>query len=203
MKTAISFAILLVTISTNLHAQTVVQNSNLIITPDTGLPPANYAFSVWQDAARTDPTSVWFKYDGLKMQAINTNIDQGSDWYVVHSGDEFSRANIGAGQFPTLIRVSLTNGTPIPGPSLNVGTGDFWLGVATGTVLFGERTVYGWVHLHPSFPGSTSLQMVENVMTYNSLGVIVGTTNTVPEPATSTTICALIWCYAGRRWRRK
>jgi hypothetical protein len=137
------------------------------------------------------------------MQAINTNIDQGSDWYVVHSGDEFSRANIGAGLFPTLIRVSPT--TPIPGPSLNVGTGDFWLGVATGTVLFGERTVYGWVHLHPSFPGSTSLQMVENVMTYNSLGVIVGTTTAiVPEPNTiAMSFCALVWCLSGRFGRRK
>src|SRR3954468_7470982 len=155
MKTAISFALLLVASSTSLYAQTVVQNSNLLFGPDTNLPPANYAFTAYQAADRSDWTSVWFKYDGSNLQLINTNIDEGSDWYIVHSGNEFSRANIAAGRFPTLLRVSLT--TPIPGPSLNVGTGDFWLGAATGRVLFGERTVYGWVHLHPSFPGSTSL----------------------------------------------
>lgn len=137
------------------------------------------------------------------MQAINTNIDQGSDWYVVHSGDEFSRANISAGRFPTLIQVSPS--TPIPGQSLTVGTGDFWLGAATGTVLFGQRTVYGWVRLQPLFPGSTTLQMVDNVMTYNSLGVIVGTTTVlVPEPSTiAMAFCALAWCFSGRFWRRK
>jgi hypothetical protein len=201
MKTAISIVALVFAISANLQAQTVIQNSNLLFGPDNNLPPANYAFTVYQDAARTDPTSVWFKYDGSKMQLINTNIDQGSDWYVVHSGDEFSRANIGAGQFPTLIRVSLTNGTPIPGPSLNVGTGDFWLGVATGTVLFGERTVYGWAHMHPV--GSV-LTMVDNTVSYNSLGIVVGTTTVVPEPATiSTAICSLLWGFTARRGRKK
>lgn len=203
IKSAVFFTAILFAISSNLHAQTVIQNSNLAISPDTFLPPANYAFTIWQNTARTDPTSVWFKYDGSHMQAINTNIDQGSDWYVVHSGDQFSRANISAGQFPTLIQVSPS--TAIPGPSLTVGTGDFWLGAATGTVLFGQRTIYGWVHLQPLFPGSTTLQMVDNVVTYNSLGVIVGTTTAlVPEPATiSTAIYAILWCYAGRRWRRK
>jgi hypothetical protein len=45
--------------------------------------------------------------------------------------------------------------------------------------------------------------MVENVMTYDSLGVIVGTTTAVPEPATiSTAICALLWCFTGCRSRR-
>jgi len=40
-------------------------------------------------------------------------------------------------------------------------------------------------------------------MTYNSLGVIVGTTTEVPEPATtSTAICALLWCSTRRRSRR-
>jgi hypothetical protein len=203
MKTAIFLAALLVAISANLQAQTVVQNSNLAISAYSGQPPANYAFTVYQNIAGTDPTSVFFKYDGSHMQAINTNIDQGSDWYIVHSGDEFSRANVAAGQFPTLIQVS--PGTPIPGPSLTVGTGDFWLGVATGTVLFGERTVYGWVHLHPTAPFSTTLQMVDNVMTYNSLGVIVGTTTAlVPEPSSiAMAACALASCLSGGFWRRK
>lgn len=203
MKAAIAISVILVAIATKAHAQTVVQNSNLAIAPDSGLPPANYAFTVYQTADRSDWTSVWFKFDGSHLQAINTNIDQGSDWYVVHSGDEFSRATIAAGQFPKLIQVSPA--TAIPGPSLTVGTGDFWLGAATGTVLFGERTVYGWVHLQPSFPGSTSLQMVENVMTYDSLGVIVGTTTAlVPEPsAIGMFLCALTCCLSGRFGRRK
>jgi len=203
MKAAIAISAILLAASTSAFAQTVIQNSNLVITPDSSFPPANYIFGVYQNIDRSDPTGVWFKYDGSHMQAITTNIDEGSDWYVVHSGDQFSRANIAAGQFPKLISVS--PGTPIPGPSLTVGTSDFWLGVATGTVLFGDRTVYGWVHLQPSSPGSTSLQMVANVMTYNSLGVIVGTTTAlVPEPSTiAMSLGAIAWCLSGRFGRRK
>src|SRR5262245_24638300 len=115
MKAAIALFATLVAISTSAHAQTVVQNSNLTISPSSGPGTANYAFTVYQNIQASDPTTVWFNYDGSHLQAINTNIDQGSDWYIVHSGDEFSRANIAGGQFPTLISVSPS--TPIPGPS--------------------------------------------------------------------------------------
>ena len=203
MKAAIAISAILVAVSTIAHAQTVVQNLNLSIAPDSSLPPANYAFTVYQKADRSDWTSVWFKYDGTHLQLINTNLDEGSDWFVVQPGDVFSQPAIAESMFPLLFEVS--SYTPIPGPSLTVGTDDFWLGVATGTVLFGQRTAYGWMHLQPSFPGSTSLQMVENVMTYDSLGVVIGTTTAlVPEPSTiAMSLCAVVWCLSGRFGRRK
>jgi hypothetical protein len=43
MRAAVAISAILVAFATNSHAQTVVQNSNLAIAPDNGLPPANYA----------------------------------------------------------------------------------------------------------------------------------------------------------------
>lgn len=65
-----------------------------------------------------------------------------------------------------------------------VGPNEFYLGVRTGAGFGGNpvppnRTAYGRVHLRPV---NGVLSMVENVMSYNSRGVIVGTTSVVPEP---------------------
>jgi hypothetical protein len=102
--------------------------------------------------------------------------DEGSDWYVVHPGDAFSQATIAAGRFTPLVTFG-----PVIHPPASVGD-DFYLGISTGKGfdIPADRTVFGWVHLRQKSDGRS---MVENVMSYASRGIIVGTTTIVPEPA--------------------
>jgi hypothetical protein len=81
------------------------------------------------------------------------------------------------GEFPVVLNLA----PPASSPPALVGTGDFFLGVRTGLGynLPQDRNVYGWVHLRPV---NGVLTMLENVMSYNSRGVVVGTTIVVPEP---------------------
>jgi hypothetical protein len=66
-----------------------------------------------------------------------------------------------------------------------VGTGDFYIGVwlVTGSSPFTQRgQYYGWVHLRPV---DGMLTMVANAMSFNSRGIVVGTLQVVPEPASA------------------
>jgi hypothetical protein len=179
-----------VTVACSLHAQTVIQNSNLRLGPGGG--GLNYGLAVFQDIAATDFTEIGGIYNRPTIQVSFANLDQGSDWYVVHPGDLFDAAHIQAGAF-----TKLTLG-PFPA---NVGQSDFWLGVATGEIQFGPRTVFGWVQLHPL--SDTQLMMVENAVSYDSPGIIVGTTTLVPEPASASMfLCAIARVLSVRRRRK-
>jgi hypothetical protein len=140
-------------------------------------------------------------YSGQSLIVTDLTADEGSDWYLTSAGDVFSAATIDAGLFPLLTdavaRMSAT--TPV-----SVGPDDFYLGVRTGfgfTADRPNRTAYGWVHLR-SVNGL--LTMVENVMSYDSRGIIVGTTTVVPEPALSVLAIALALFPSISRdmWRR-
>jgi hypothetical protein len=67
-------------------------------------------------------------------------------------------------------------------PPTTVGSGDFHLGLALEYYTPGPETgldVFGWVHLKPV---DGLLTMIENVISYDSPGIIVGTMEIVPEP---------------------
>jgi hypothetical protein len=185
-------------------AQTVIQNSNLHLGPPgpgNDFDGANYGLTVYKDAAATDSTSVFGIYNQPRIQVVNFELDQGSDWYVVHPGDTFDTPHIEAGAFTPLIEVPHTPGATLLYPTADVGQSDFWLGVTTGYALFGPRTVFGWVRLRPL--SNSQLMMVENAVSYNSRGIVVGTTNLVPEP-TVMVLIAFSFCAAPLgRLRRK
>ena len=165
------------------EAQTVISDTNLsLLSPNNSTPGANFSVLVWQNAAATNPTTVWLKYDGTHVSFGNINLDEGSDWYLVHPGDHFDKATIQSNAFPAIVTFIVFNL-----PAVTVGSGDFYLGVNTGLgfepdLFHRQRTVFGWVHLQPVSPGSTTLVMLGNVMSYDSPGIIVGTTTLVPEP---------------------
>lgn len=197
--------ILLAAFASSVQAQTVVVNDNLhlfgpIYSDDT------YEFGIYveQNAAKSTYTAVYLDYTGTKVSFNNTLLDESMDVYLVKPGDVFSPTNIQAGSFPKVFVVY-----PPAAATVTVGAGDFYFGISTGVgtipnpqYYVPNRTAFGWVHIHPI--SGNSVAMVDNVMSYNSPGIIVGTTTLVPEPATiSTTTCALFWCFAGRRGRRK
>jgi hypothetical protein len=174
--------------ATSVHAQTVFVNSHIVAQSS----PQGIGFQISKDGTpppfHQDPftcvecdTEISFLYDGTKIKGGVVSLDEGSDWFLVQPGDTFSAATINAGQFPVIHDVN-----PPHGGEVTVGPGEFYLGVRTGRGFGGpggkpNRNAYGWVHLRPE---NGMLTMVQNVMSYNSRGIIVGTTTVVPEPST-------------------
>ncbi len=144
----------------------------------------NYAASVYQDAAAEDYTCTDFDYDGLNLAVTAYCLDEGSDWYLVNEGDQFSRENIDNGLFPALKTYHNQF------PPVFVGSGEFYLGMNTGLGWLNRdedpwipnRDVYGWVHI-----GNVDGELVQigDATAYGAEGIIVGTTQAiVPEPST-------------------
>jgi hypothetical protein len=205
-------AIVYFTFATALHAQTVYENTHIRASWWAGVPPQyppQINFEIWKNdqfppefPPLMSPCvdcggEISFEYDGARIKASVLTADEGSDWFLVQPGDAFSRATINAGQFPTIINLI----PPPAGGEVTVGSGEFYLGVSTGSWMTSPderpRTAYGWVHLRPV---NGVLTMVSNVMSYNSPGIIVGTTTLVPEPATCVLVTAAgLVCLCRRR----
>ena len=134
--------------------------------------------------------SVALRYDSGILDAGLVTLDEGIDLFVTQPNDVFTAKNVEMGNFPIVLNLV----PPVSSPPAPVGTGDFYLGVRTGVgfVALGipNRDVYGWVHLRPV---NGILTMVENVMSYNSRGIVVGTTIVVPEPTSLAMVaCGLV-----------
>ena len=159
----------------NLQADTI-SNSNFIVVPDTTM-GAQFRFTVFQDQAATDPTSLLIALSGSVMTPVAWNVDEEADYYLVPNLAVFSAATISLGQFPPLFAANQPH-------SLNVGFGDFYLGINTGQGFVGagqpRRDVFGWVHFVND--AQTGLHMIDNAVTYGNQGIIVGTTTAIPVP---------------------
>src|SRR5262245_28355677 len=101
MKIAALFALALAW-TPGLHAQVVVQNTNLSLVADS-LGGANYRFDLYQDPAATNVTTAWLQYAKPTVQFVDMTLDEGSDWYVVTPGALFTPAQIQAGVFTKLV----------------------------------------------------------------------------------------------------
>jgi hypothetical protein len=178
-----------------IQAQTVIPDVNLGFSTG-GLFDGDFSFQVWQNALRTDYTGVSFHYGGSTVSLAGLNADEGSDWYVVSPGNPFSQNTISAELHQPIVTFNEYSYPPAV-----VGTGEFFLGVATniGFPTYPPvRTVYGWVHLKPV---NGMITMVSNVMSYDSRGIIVGTTTVVPEPEAHLVLIAT-WPALFLYWRR-
>lgn len=165
------------------RAGTVI-DSNFTAVVDPSFPGAQYWFTVYQDEARTDPTSLFVGLNGELVTAVAWNVDEEADYYLVPNLAVFSAATISSGIFPPLFALDQPH-------TINVGFGDFYLGINTGQGFAGgqpSRNVFGWVHFVNN--SQTGLQMIGNAVTYGNSGIIVGTTNVIPVPEPS--IMALI-----------
>lgn len=156
-----------------LRAQTVVVDTNISLSP--GAPIGAYMLTVFQDAAGTDPTSIWLDYDGTNVEVVSWNIDEESDWYLAFDNDPFSAQNIGGGLFTAIFT------TDSPAGPIAVGPGDFILAVNTGQGFIGDdpnRDVYGWIRLSKSGP---DLIDGGDAVAYDGWGgIFVGTTTPIP-----------------------
>jgi hypothetical protein len=187
MKESLLYAgFVMVAVSSNSAGQTVVVDDNIgFAAPDSF--SASHRGSIQQAATGDDVTSVWFDYDGSSLTAVAWNPDEESDWYVANPGDAFGFATVAKGQFTPIFTVDN------PRPQVFVGSKEFYLAVSTTStdeVGIREpfcdsndpvcRKVFGWLRLR-NVRGQ--LEMVENAVAYGSLGILVGTTELVPEPS--------------------
>lgn len=76
---------------------------------------------------------------------------------------------------------------------------------ATDAIPYPHEQRFGWAHVHIGQFGQASV--VDSAMAYGEGGIIVGTTQAVPEPATGALslvgLCALLWRTQHRRQHQK
>jgi hypothetical protein len=141
-----------------------------------------------------DPTGVWFDYNNStnSLEAVDRYLDEGSSWYLVQEGQEFSPATIAANQFPAF---------PNAGP-ITIPMGDFFLGATTESWTNPGLEIYGWMKLNRT---ATAVSMVDSLVAYTTggspAGIYVGSSSPVPEPAAP--LCAVYgliacWCRRSR-----
>jgi|GEM_PF-5160310 len=156
-------------------------------------------------ASWPDYTSIILDYTRFRTQLSPATItfqmsaiDEGSDWYLVPDGAEFTASTIASGAFKTFV-----NGLTPYGNTLNLGqigdttryinNGTFYLGVNTGSGFIDNgggfnsggpmRNVFGWAKF--SF-NPAGIQLLDSAMTYDSAGIFVGTNTTIPIPEPET-----------------
>jgi len=154
----------------------------------------NFLVSVLQTPdnlpALADPTGIMVTPDlGLidivgattTLSFENFAVDEGSDWYAVDPNDVFTASTIANGDFPFLIgEASGSLG------ELEVAVGEsFFLGVNTGNFDSpnGPREDFGWGEfIYDTFG---QLRVLDSAVAYDRGGIIVGTSQSVPEPSSA------------------
>jgi hypothetical protein len=167
----------------------VITGSHLRLSDEAAV--GDYVLTVFQDEAGSDDTSIWVELTGSRLAAVDINLDEGSDWYLATLNEEFSAASIADGRHPVLLQVA----TPYVMNEVEVGSGEFYLGVNTSQ---GEaRDVYGWARLRND---GGSLVLLDSAMAYGGSGIYIGTTQQVPEPSSA---LLLVVGFAGLLYRRR
>ena len=178
----------------------VLTNSNVQLSPSMIL-GEDFGITIFQDSGGEDPTSFLFGFDGSVLTGIGMNADEGSDWYLTDSGDSFTRNAILSEAFPVL---ATSDEMGFTFNSVTAGTDNFFLGFTTSgfsSTGFPDRDVFGWVEIESS---GTDLMIVQSAISYSEgddtqRGIIVGTSQAIPEPSTILLLSLLSPCFLLRR----
>ncbi len=142
--------------------------------------PGAYFMYLFQDFEQTDNTTICFDYVAPNIIFTLMSVDDGSEWYLVQAGQDFTSAGIAADLYPPFA------GTPdlTYGHAVSLVSSTFYLGVRTGsfeTLGNLDRVVYGWAEFEVV---DDVVYLVRSAVAYNVSGITVGTLNafSVPEP---------------------
>lgn len=156
--------------------------------------------SIWVDQTPDgDFTGSFLDHDPTAntLTYLTNNVDEGSQIFLVQSGEVFTAASIAT------MPASAAMMTPT-----QVGE-DFYLGVRTGSqsdpgFVWGPEgyTTFGWAHFREGSDGK--LYIVDSAMAFREGGIVVGTMQAVPEPATWASLIAGLAALGGiaRQQRR-
>lgn len=134
----------------------------------------NFAVNVDQ-TIDGDYTGVFMDYAAGKLRGITFNLDEGAKMYVVKAGDVFTQAS-------SALATNVFGDEPVL-----VGT-DFYLAAKTRSTTdpgyhFDDTfySSFGWGHFKVDETGTP--QLLASAMAFREGGIIVGTTQAVPEPS--------------------
>ena len=162
-----------------------------------GVSGLNFEVTVFQTPDMSDPTAILVTPDFVFPDMVgatttlsfdNFALDEGSDWYAVEPNDVFSAATIANGDFPFL-----TGESPGSLGELEVTVGEsFFLGVNTGNLDSpnGPREDFGWGEFVFDFNGE--LRVVDSAVAYDQGGIVVGTSQSVPEPSSAAVLFLIV-----------
>lgn len=171
----------------SLPAHALVESGHWrISTDDSGFytPNGEQDVSIWVDQTPAgDYTGTFLAHDPTAntLTYLTHNVDEGSQMFLVQPGEAFTAASIA--NMPA--SAAMWNPT-------QVGE-DFYLGVRTGSqsdpgFVWGPEgyTTFGWAHLREGADGK--LYIVDSAMAFRDGGIVVGTLQAVPEPASWITL---------------
>jgi hypothetical protein len=136
-----------------------------------------------------------FFFDGKTISRPNNpDLGYGLDLYFVEYGQPFTKAAIDNGLVQPIYRGTrqpYVEHTPIDIPD----TDSFYLGVNSGFVSLDAngdtiRDTFGWALIERGLSGQ--LFLTNYAMAYQSQGIIVGTTQTVPEPESAIIVFTVV-----------
>lgn len=136
-----------------------------------------------------DHTATFLKHNAAAntLSYLTQNLDEGSQLFLVQAGQALTHASIallpGSARLDGLVE------------AVSVGE-DFYLGVRTGSASdpgFNWAspegyTSFGWAHFREGSDGK--LYIVDSAMAFREGGIVVGTMQAVPEPATWASLIA-------------
>lgn len=194
-----AFALALPTLAA-LPAHALVESGHWSVSPDPyGVFPDPGAIYIAVDQTpQGDYTGTVLQHDAVAntLTYVTSNVDEGSQLFLVQAGDVFTHASIAA--LPTSAGL---------GGRITVGE-DFYLGVRTGSASdpgfeWGSPegyTSFGWAHLREGADGK--LFIVDSAMAFREGGIVVGTMQAVPEPAAWASLVAGLTTLGGLARRR-
>lgn len=151
-----------------------------------------------------DHTATFLQHNAAAntLSYITHNLDEGSQLFLVQAGQVLTHASIAL--LPSSDRLDGSSGP------VNVGE-DFYLGVRTGSASDPGYdwhspegyTSFGWAHFREGSDGL--LYIVDSAMAFREGGIVVGTMQAVPEPATWASLIAGLVALGGlaRRHQRQ
>ncbi len=213
------------------HVQaSIVRSGGVALGGPSGPNMDQYVLQLWQDSGFTDFTSVFMDLDSVgqfgtdyALTGTNYSLDEGSSWFFVRAGDVLTPQKVAAGDFDLILghrnatggQIDLNSVTFSPISDvvfgLEEGPDDFYLGVSGVSYDTShadvQRDVFGWVKLRvvPSLTGLNELvhlELIESVVSYNSPGIIIGTTTIVPEPSSMALLCIAVLVMTKPKRRR-
>jgi hypothetical protein len=130
-----------------------------------------------------DYTGSFISYEAATgaLRFVTLNVDEGSELFLAQAGSSFSNATAQTPAFTSLFSASTT--------PIQAGT-DFYLAGRTRSMSdpgfsWNQPDFYdsfGWAHLKVDPQGK--LQILGSAMAFREAGIVVGTTQAVPEPGT-------------------
>lgn len=161
------------------QAQAVVEAGHWSLTNGSAMDNTNLTITVDQTAAG-DYTGTFLQHDAQAqtLQFVSMNVDEGSQLFLTQAGAALTNDSISA----------LPLAAFMVSPTV-VGS-DFYLGARTRSMSdpgFSWSNpdfyvTFGWAHVQRDAQGN--LHIVDSAMGFRESGIVVGTTQAVPEPST-------------------